>query len=496
MTTTAMDRLRALQRRPGMPAQLVGALDGQQFAGMDEPRRRIDPRYPVIAPVLRDDPPLRRRAPPAAMPAGPQTPPPPQPPAEQPQGASGLMSAFGSPMVQQGLLGLGMGMLEAAGPQTGRASFSNAMASGLRGMDRQMQQQYGNQLADRAMGLREQQVEMDNAAIAAEAQAQEEARATAERLMASPQIPDAVKAMGLQAVMNYATTHAEELAKVPETQSPTSLQRDLIAAGLEPGTPAFRRAMLQARLPQPDAAPSVHVTTGNTGPQIGTIPQGFQLVETPTGYRMEPIPGGPADLEQQEAVEREQAAEETQQRTGSIVLQDTGRALDILRESPDLVSGAVGYASQMLPGTPAFKMNEALKTIKSRIGFNELQAMRESSPTGGALGNVTIGELERLESVYGNLSLGQSPEALEANLKRIDNIFADVVYGTPEQIQAQVEAGAISPEAGARLSQRHDLPFNERGRPVETPQQSQGAAPQGPTVVPDDIEELLQRYGN
>ena len=139
-------------------------------------------------------------------------------------------------------------------------------------------------------------------------------------------------------------------------------------------------------------------------------------------------------------------------------------------------------------------MRDRLLTIRSRIGFNELQAMRESSPTGGALGNVTIGELERLESVYGSLNLGQDPEALKANLQRIDNIFADIAYGTPEQIQQQVDQGRISAEDAAPLMFRHELPFDERGRPAGAAQTGQAPRSQPSGETPDEIEELLRLY--
>ena len=61
-------------------------------------------------------------------------------------------------------------------------------------------------------------------------------------------------------------------------------------------------------------------------------------------------------------------------------------------------------------------------TIKANIGFDKLQAMREASPTGGALGQVSNQELSSLQAVFGNLDQSQSEEDLKYNLKMLQRL--------------------------------------------------------------------------
>lgn len=60
-----------------------------------------------------------------------------------------------------------------------------------------------------------------------------------------------------------------------------------------------------------------------------------------------------------------------------------------------------------------------LQTIKANLGFAELQAMRDASPTGGALGQVAVQELAALQSTVASLDQAQSPEQLRARLGEV-----------------------------------------------------------------------------
>src|SRR5690606_17174423 len=69
-----------------------------------------------------------------------------------------------------------------------------------------------------------------------------------------------------------------------------------------------------------------------------------------------------------------------------------------------------------VPGTAASDLRKDIGTLQAIAGFDELNAMRASSPTGGALGNVTERELAFLQSVVRNIETSQSPEQLRRNL--------------------------------------------------------------------------------
>lgn len=131
--------------------------------------------------------------------------------------------------------------------------------------------------------------------------------------------------------------------------------------------------------------------------------------------------------------------------------------VDRLVESilPRVGYATAGFASltSALPGTPAHDMRKDLQTLQAIAGFDELNAMRASSPTGGALGNVTERELAFLQSVVSNIENSQSPEQLRRNLltfqREVRNSWARVAqayeqdYGAGRQAQGQQPAQDI-----------------------------------------------------
>lgn len=72
-----------------------------------------------------------------------------------------------------------------------------------------------------------------------------------------------------------------------------------------------------------------------------------------------------------------------------------------------------------VPGTKARNLQADIDTIKANLGFQQLQAMRDASPTGGALGQVTERELGFLQSTVASLDQLQSPDELRRALNQI-----------------------------------------------------------------------------
>lgn len=70
-------------------------------------------------------------------------------------------------------------------------------------------------------------------------------------------------------------------------------------------------------------------------------------------------------------------------------------------------------------GGKAADFERQLDAIKSQIGFTILNDMRQMSPTGGALGNVSNFEVDTLQRNIAALDVSQSPEQLRANIKQI-----------------------------------------------------------------------------
>lgn len=74
----------------------------------------------------------------------------------------------------------------------------------------------------------------------------------------------------------------------------------------------------------------------------------------------------------------------------------------------------------------AVDVANTLAAVTSNIAFGRLQAMRDASVTGGALGSVTENELNMLMNSLGAVKPDTSPELLRKNLATIKNIWTKI----------------------------------------------------------------------
>lgn len=96
---------------------------------------------------------------------------------------------------------------------------------------------------------------------------------------------------------------------------------------------------------------------------------------------------------------------------------------DVLKDDSWTATGIPGAMTRKIPGTPAFNIDRKLDTVRANIGFQELKQMRLDSPTGGALGQVAVKELEFLQAALGNLDLAQSDEQFKAAVASVKQHF-------------------------------------------------------------------------
>ena len=178
-------------------------------------------------------------------------------------------------------------------------------------------------------------------------------------------------------------------------------------------------------------------------------PKGFEPI--PGGLK--PIPGGPedpafkaADVEtkkkaayeakRSDAMPKAQAALSALERQTGVVTQNVDKALSLVGPLSTGWGGMLAY----LPDTDARALKNHLDTIRANIGFDKLQSMRENSPTGGALGNVSDKETALLQAVNGALDPMQK-EQLVDNLKTIRTLYPEVLADRKEAF-AQDYGGA------------------------------------------------------
>ena len=80
-------------------------------------------------------------------------------------------------------------------------------------------------------------------------------------------------------------------------------------------------------------------------------------------------------------------------------------------------TGFGGALLNAIPGTPAYDLKADVETLLANSGFDRLQEMRDNSPTGGALGQVSERELGLLQASAQNLMQSQSKAQFLRNLK-------------------------------------------------------------------------------
>lgn len=114
----------------------------------------------------------------------------------------------------------------------------------------------------------------------------------------------------------------------------------------------------------------------------------------------------------------------------------------------DNVTGFMGNALSFWAGTPAHDTKMAIETVVSSIGFDRLQKMRDDSPTGGALGQVSETELAQLNASLGNLRQSQSREQFKANLALVKKHYLSSVRAIEAQQQAYAAMNGVAAPVG------------------------------------------------
>lgn len=107
---------------------------------------------------------------------------------------------------------------------------------------------------------------------------------------------------------------------------------------------------------------------------------------------------------------------------------------------------ATGFGSEtareVSDATPAGTVAGYVETIGASTAFDALQKMREESPTGGALGNVTEMELQLLKSSIANIDPTKSDEDFQRSMNVVMDKYLDVyrkLGGDPALIGQQYE---------------------------------------------------------
>ena len=252
-----------------------------------------------------------------------------------------------------------------------------------------------------------------------------------------------------------ASTAFGAIPKADKSYQYQSLAADLLRTGV---------AKTEAEALQMALANTKAGTTVNVGPQ------GEKLPPPPSGYTYRynkdqtvmmndegvpmvvPLSGGPKDT----TTVDEAKAQSKATMTGTI-LQEAQKARELI--SP--YSTGFGSLLSSLPTTDARQLELHVRSLKAQATIETLNAMRQQSPTGGALGNVTNAENAMLAAKAGALDPASGADAFAQQLDDYEETLLKIVHGN---------------DAGAKI-------FS----------QSRQAQPSSDTQATDD--DLLKKYG-
>ena len=219
----------------------------------------------------------------------------------------------------------------------------------------------------------------------------------------------------------------------------------------------------------------------------GPIAQDYRRVRDAQGNVLydEPIPGTKAARDAEQMVKAAESRASGQVRTASTVTANIDSLLSDLRKEEKAtgtekispytrITGVPGKAFEGFPGGARQTAKGYIDTIRANIGFDRLDQMRQESPTGGALGQIAVQEIQFLQASLGSLDLDADPAVLIKNLERIKTAYDNIMrkaaaypnaakygFGGGGQAAAEQGQGAGAAPAATQTPPRQRPPLED-----------------------------------
>lgn len=165
---------------------------------------------------------------------------------------------------------------------------------------------------------------------------------------------------------------------------------------------------------------------GTTINNMGNIPAGYAVDYDEEGrpVTMSPVPGSPAALEAAAAAGKEEMRDDQAEITSGTILNEAGKARDLIS---GWSTGPGQWVFGNLPFTQAAELNRHVSSLKAIASSENINMMRQSSPTGAAMGNTSDADLKLLQDKAGALD-PQSPNFVEM-LDDYEHTLLRIVHG-------------------------------------------------------------------
>ena len=189
-----------------------------------------------------------------------------------------------------------------------------------------------------------------------------------------------------------------------------------------------------------------NLTTGKVS-RVASPPSGGIEIDTKTGK----VTVGGGTGRGQQVAENADALKKQTAELGIIKISNVVNELDKMLQGGDAVSTLARVVGSKIPsGSPSRNFTNLVQSLKDAIALGSLTELRSASPTGGALGQVSNAEGQRLENKFGFLSAEQTPEANRRTLRDIAITYAETIHGTDAQLDKALKEGKLTPEQVAQ----------------------------------------------
>jgi len=210
------------------------------------------------------------------------------------------------------------------------------------------------------------------------------------------------------------------------------------------------------------------------------LPSGFSIEQTPEGGLK--VIQGPGAGGKEKA--QKEAAEAYKMGNATALSQELNLLEDTTKDMVPGVAGSVARAvGQEIPGTELASRKKIIDRVVSTLTLQGLQNMRNSSPTGASLGNISNMDVGLLRDSATALSNIQDPEAFKRELVRLQNLQHNIIYGSEQVLRDKLKKKEITQDQFDEAMAAAPKSFiNERGAVVTRQSESKpkiGLSPEG-----------------
>lgn len=258
----------------------------------------------------------------------------------------------------------------------------------------------------------------------------------------------------------------------PTTQPPPGFPRTAAPSGAAPSQPG--NGPQQAQRPsltpfRPRSVVGDRVFNPATGQFEGSAAEAIRGGEIAKGE-------GEHIVKLTETLPKSRASLESANAKVNVVMDNIAAA----RKEISAWSTGYGAVLDRWPATQARNLKGRIDTIIANLGFDELQDMRTNSPTGGALGQVAVQELDMLQKTRVALDRARSADEVKTALDELEVFYKGKPKIGPDDIPVVGADGKIVREGGA--VERRQRAFDETYAPLRQRRTGNSHEVTGPRV--------------